>query len=176
MDDARRNHTPESDAAVPPTTFAGDGMLHPAAWLPALAMALNDHWGKRHLPPWLGGKGSDLAGMMFFPLLLVAAWELLCALRIRSPVAPSRRALAAAVIATGIVFTLVKTTVAFHDLYALTWGAMRWLVSWLVALARSTPSPPFQRVSCVRDPTDLLALVALIVPWRVGLRRTQSFD
>lgn len=133
--------------------------MHPAFVLPVLVLLLNDHWAKAAFPGWITGKLSDVAGLCFFPLLLQAAWEI--ALRTR----PNRRVLFAAVAGTGLAFALVKTVPIVTWAYAATLGALQ--APWaLVGASRSR---------AVTDPSDLLALPALLLPLLLGLRRSRRF-
>ncbi|WP_437307619.1 hypothetical protein [Sorangium sp. So ce388] len=115
-------------------------LLHPL-WLGALALlVLNDHAlkGSGLLPGWLTGKLSDFAGLLVAPAVLAAL------LRISS-----RRAFLGAHLVTGAVFSAIK----------LAPEAAR-AVEGLMAL---TPIP--WRITV--DPTDLIALPALLVSYRV---------
>jgi hypothetical protein len=115
-------------------------LMHPL-WLGALALlVINDHLlkGSGHLPGWLTGKLSDFAGLVVAPALLAALLRL-----------SSRRGLFAAHVATGGVFAAIKI---FPD-----------AARAFEALTALTPFP----WSITVDPTDLLALPALAVAWRV---------
>ena len=137
---------------------AGGALLHPLAIVSIAILILNDHLLKPTYGNWLTGKLSDLAGLVFFPLLLVSLWEMA-----RSR-APSRRTLNVACAATAIVFTLVKTT---------TIGALAW--EWGLGLAqwpfRALSGGSLTPVSAVIDPTDLIALPSILLAWWVGAAR-----
>lgn len=128
-------------------------LLHPVPLLAMVALVVNDHWAKAAFDNFVTGKVSDVAGMIFFPLLLVAMVELL-----RPRV--DRRVLVGAIVATGVVFALVKTWPPMTALYC--WG-----LGFLQAPVRGAVVP----VSVQADVTDLWALPALWVPWWVGRRR-----
>ncbi|XYH99011.1 hypothetical protein ACMHYB_04395 [Sorangium sp. So ce1128] len=115
-------------------------LLHPL-WLGALALlVLNDHAlkGSGLLPGWLTGKLSDFAGLLVAPAVLAALLR-----------ASSRRAFLGAHLVTGAVFSAIK----------LAPEAAR-AAEGLMAL---TPLP--WRITV--DPTDLIALPALLVSYRV---------
>ncbi|HSN98265.1 MAG TPA: hypothetical protein VLS89_08200, partial [Candidatus Nanopelagicales bacterium] len=115
-------------------------LLHPV-WLTALAVLLvNDHLlkGAGVLPGWLTGKVSDYAGLIVAPALLAALLGV-----------SSRRGLFAAHAATGAVFGAINVLPEAAR-------AMEWLMG----------LTPFAW-SITVDPTDLLALPALLVGWRV---------
>ncbi len=140
----------------------GDGLLH-ALPLAALAvLVLNDHVGKRAFPGWITGKLSDVAGMVFFPLLLQAAGEIALAAAGRAW-GPSRRALLAAVIATGVVFGLAKTWTPANDLVRAGAGLVHWPAQLAWAALHGVPAPRPARPALVQDASDLLALPALLL-------------
>mgnify|MGYP004029549793 CR=1 FL=1 len=113
-----------------------------------LVLGLNDHFLKFVYPSFLTGKLSDFAGLVFFPLLL----ELLL---------PSRR-LAIGLTAIGFIF--VKGT---H------WGCELWngffteIYQILGSQAHAT---------LLRDPTDLMALAALLIPLLLIPERKRHVD
>lgn len=121
------------------------GLLHPVALIAIAVLVINDHVLKDAYPSWLTGKLSDVAGLVFFPLLLAV---------LLAPVARLGRIgrehlIALCVIATGVGFAAIKlwepaTVVCEH------------VLGWL----QLSPGP----VQIVRDPTDLLALAALAFP------------
>lgn len=124
-------------------TSAANALLHPL-WLGSLAvLVINDHVlkGAGVLPSWLTGKLSDFAGMLVAPLLVV------CLLRIRS-----ERASALVHVAVGAVFAAINVSPACARMFE--------------ALTALTPLPWAITV----DPTDLIALPALLVSFAV-LRR-----
>ncbi|MBP9111757.1 MAG: hypothetical protein KBF88_03070 [Polyangiaceae bacterium] len=128
-------------------------ILRPSHFLAVLVLVLNDHLFKVAYPSWVTGKLSDVAGLYFFPALLVAGRDLLF-----SNAIPKRRDLLLASLATAIVFSLVKTTVFGASCYRFGLGALQWPGSLLVAMLGQRAMPPLHTVSLVRDPSDLLAL------------------
>ena len=148
----------------------GDGLLHPIPLAALAALVLNDHWGKHAFPGWITGKLSDVAGMVFFPLFLQAAWEIALAGAGRAW-GPSRRALVVAVIATGMVFALAKTWTPANEIVRAGAGVVQW--PWQIARAacRGASAPRLGRPSLARDPSDLLALPALLLALIAARRR-----
>ena len=121
-------------------------ITHPWSLLGMFLLGLNDHYLKWEHPSYLTGKLSDVAAMLFFPLLLEYA--------LRS------RVLSVAV--TAVAFALIKTTVFGNDLYNAVYG-------WLYDLLGWGPLTPL-----VMDPEDCLALIALYVPLRMIPRRRKE--
>jgi hypothetical protein len=130
---------------------------HPVAIVAVATLALNDHVLKHAYPGFVTGKLSDVAGMIFFPLLLACF---------------HRRGLVLACIATAVVFALVKTMPWANELYRVTWAVMQWPVRALIAWSHHRPTPGLARVVLVRDPSDLLAVPFVLVAWAIGRSRS----
>jgi hypothetical protein len=140
----------------------GGLLLHPASLLAVGILALNDHVLKAAAPGLVTGKLSDLAGLVFFPLLLTSIIEVMWALAGRRT--PSRPLLVICLIAiTVALFTLVKTTTMGSGALAWFLGTAQWVVS-LGAFAGRVAEP----VSVVADPTDLVALPAVLAAWWIA--------
>lgn len=142
---ARRNPT------RPPRP--GDVVLTGWVVLAIALLTLNDHVLKAAWPGVVTGKLSDLAGLAFFPVLLAAGWELVTRALI------GRRGAVAFVVATGLVFAATKTLPAA----ALAWGYALGLLQWPVR-ALLHGGAALAPAHVVVDPTDLLALPALLAP------------
>ena len=151
---------------------AAEGLLHPLVLASVGVLVMNDHWAKALWPGFLTGKLSDFAGLMFFPFLLQAAWELGHAL-LRKPWSPSQRVLWAAAISTTVVFAAVKVWAPAAELYRIAFGAARWPLDALVASLHGSALPAFSKVTLARDPTDLVALVSVGVALFIGHRRVE---
>jgi hypothetical protein len=150
----------------------GGAMLSPIALLAVGLLVLNDHVLKAAHPGFVTGKLSDLAGLVFFPLLLTSVFEVVLerAGRFRGP---SLRIVLVAVLATALVFALVKTTSLGAEAYRVGLGAMQWPFFALRDLVHGVPFHGLSRVAFTRDPSDLLALPALLVPLGVGAARAR---
>ena len=159
--------------AAPRSTTAGDGLLHPLAIGAVAVLLLNDHVLKAVAPGLLTGKASDFAGLIFFPLLLVAAFELIAAAAGRRS-RPGAAAVGVAVVATAAAFTAVKLLAPGESAYEAALGLVQWPFAALRDLVAGLPVPAPRRVDLVRDPTDLVALAALWLPWLIGMARARA--
>jgi hypothetical protein len=156
-----------SRAVKPPDRASGSLLLYPLSLMSVAVLLLNDHVLKAAAPGVITGKLSDVAGLVFFPLLLVSVLEIV-ALRRRWQ--PSRGPMVLwSIAATAVVFILVKTTATGASVYAWTLGVAQWLVS-LGPLVGRSPEP----VVVVADPTDLLAVPAVLAAWWIAAPRHSS--
>jgi hypothetical protein len=116
----------------------------PSVWLAIAVLLVNDHVLKAAHPSWLTGKLSDVAGLYFFPfLVLLAVGPLLD----RAGERPRASGLFA-FIATALGFVLIKVQPMAN------------------ALAEQVLGAPFGgRAAIAMDPTDLLALAAVAPAW-----------
>jgi hypothetical protein len=147
-----------SDRARAPALPVGEAM-HPATLAAVALLAVNDWVLKPRVVPDSGaslvtGKLSDVAGLVFAPVVLSAAIGLLlhAAARLGARVDPSLsgRRLALCLAATGAGFAAVKLSPALGALVA----------GWLSHLGRPARFHD--------DPTDLLALPALLAARWIG--------
>lgn len=152
---------------------AAGAFTHPVVWLAIALLVLNDHVLKQAYPSTFTGKLSDFAGLAFFPLLLDGAIELGLAALGRYE-GPSLRRLVVCIAVTGVSFALMKTTALGATVYAYGLGAARWPFAVLYAAIVGDPPAPFRLAHLVRDPTDLVALLALAIPYAIGTRRAAS--
>lgn len=111
----------------------------PASVLSLVVLALNDHVLKQAWPGLVTGKLSDVAGLVFAPLLLAV---LLAAVRVPRPMTVS-------VAATGAGFVLCKTSTVGAAVTSSVWSLFG--------------TPTMIRA----DASDLVALPALYVAWRI---------
>ena len=135
----------------------------------ALALwALNDHVLKATFSSGWTGKLSDMASLIVFPLLPVAALSL--ARRARGAEPPGNGHLLFWVVATGTVMATINTLDAAAWTYRHGLALAQWPALALVALARDETLPGMHTVHLTMDPTDLLTLPALLLPLRIGWR------
>jgi len=114
---------------------------HPVALIAIGLMLINDHLLRLNRPSWWTGKLSDVAWLAFFPLVLAAFLSLIMPRR-------EKAVEIGAFALTGVVFALGKTVPAIHALIA---AALETLLARPIGLRL--------------DPTDLLALPALLIGW-----------
>ena len=159
-----------NDVRLPGRSAPADGMLHPVILGAVALLLLNDHVLKQAMPGLLTGKLSDVAGLVFFPLLLVGIWEV-AAVRLGGAVPAGRFVVAVMVIVSGVAFASVKTVPLANQAYRETLGAMQWPFTFAASIADGGPAPAFVPVRLAADPTDLVALPVLLVPFVIGWRR-----
>lgn len=153
------------NAAANGLRVPGDWMLHPLALGAAFVLGLNDRVLKAEFPSWWTGKLSDVAGLLFFPWLLVSLFEIGCFCCGRRWPA-SRLALLLATCSTAAVFAAIKVSGSAGQLYEQIVG---WLWAQMAEYGHAALLPGAVRNTV--DPTDLLALPAVWVPWALGNRR-----
>ena len=152
---------------------AGDALLDPLV-LAALGLLLvNDHVLKATWPGPISGKLSDLAGLAFFPILLVSGAEIVLALGGRWR-GPTVRALAVAITLSAAGFILIKTVPWAADGFGWALGLAQWLLWLPIGLLLGQPVPPLSPAMAVADPTDLVALPALALAIWVGAARLRA--
>ncbi len=128
--------------------------------VPLAVLIVNDHYVKARHPGAVSGILSDIAGLCYFPILLVAIAEIIGRLLPGRPYATSRWfAVSSAV--TGVAFIVMKFTPAGQKVYV---AGTTWAGTWL-PLPSSTGSS-----GIVADPWDLLALAVLVIPVVAGRR------
>ena len=135
----------------------------------ALLLA-NDHAFKGLWPGLVTGKLSDVAGLAFFPLVLLGCWEVACWVTGRWR-GPGRVAVVVAAAATGAVFVAVKTTAAGADAFGWALAAGQWMLAAPGAIAGGHLAAMTGPAPVARDATDLIALPALLIPAYVAGRR-----
>lgn len=150
---------------------AGGAFTDPLTWLAIGLLVPNDHVLKRVAPSPFTGKLSDFAGLAFFPLLLEALCEgaLVAFGRYRGP---SMRRLGACIAITGVCFAWMKLTSFGASVYAFGLGLAQWPFRAAFTLCAGESVAHFRSASIVMDPSDLMALSALLLAYVIGRRRT----
>ncbi|MEZ4320391.1 MAG: hypothetical protein R3F61_23120 [Myxococcota bacterium] len=147
-----------------------DGLVHPVPIAAIALLVLNDHWGKHAFPGLVTGKLSDVAGMVFFPLMLQAFVELADR---REPFRPSRTVLVTCAVLTGAVFAATNLFPVAADAYRVGLGAIQWPFRAVLAALSGAPAPGLAPVHLTMDPTDALTAPFVAVAVAVGWARTR---
>lgn len=142
LSDRRVGDPDNGRRSMTPVSRSWSALTHPVFWAALFVLLLNDRVlkGASLLPPVVTGKLSDFAGLIVAPLVL-------CALAAGRT--PRRRAICFAAVA--IVFGGIKLSGPAADALVDALAALGW--QWHVAV----------------DPTDLIALAALPVAWRLDV-------
>ncbi|RJS22540.1 hypothetical protein DRW03_14610 [Corallococcus sp. H22C18031201] len=164
------SHPPRHHATASSRPFPGSMLLHPGMLLAVGVLVLNDHVFKARWPSWWTGKLSDVAGLVMFPLLLQALWEVARA-GVKGEFHPSRHVLWGCILAAGLGFSATKVSRLAAEGWRWGLGGMQWPVRAVRAWGVGQPWPSVRPVSHVMDVTDLLALPALGLAWRLGRGR-----
>ncbi|MEX0766974.1 MAG: hypothetical protein WD029_00700 [Microthrixaceae bacterium] len=146
----------------------GDLLLHPVALLSLGLVIFNDQVLKVYFPSSLSGKLSDFAGLIYFPLLLVAVVELLRKISRCRPWELGRKSVIFASLSIGAIFIAIKIWNPAADLYRVGLGYFVWPVSAAVALVQGRGLPELRPMGLIQDKTDLFALIVLPITIRVG--------
>jgi hypothetical protein len=134
-----------------------------------LLWGLNDHLFKAWSANPLTGKLSDVAGLAVVPLIPVCVYGLLCAARQR-PTAHHRTVLFTSLITVGGLFAAVNTQPLCSVAYQWAMAFAQWPFRAAVHSLAGQAPPPIAPLGHTLDPTDLLALPALLIPWWVAQR------
>ena len=140
----------------------GDCIRHPISLFMLLLWILNDHLFKSMWGNAITGKLSDIAGLVVFPLMLVATYELSCAFRRQ---AGTHLHL---VLWLSLGFSaLIMMMINISD-----WGAHLCrvglgLLQWPFRCLWSSSIVPVHQVHLTMDPTDLYTLGVLVIPYAI---------
>ena len=151
-------------------------LLHPLAVTAIVVVLVNDFVLKPHLPSDLSGKLSDIAGPIFFPLLLVTLAEFARRFVGKPDWELGVSSTIVAVAIVGAVFALTKLWQPAADAYRAAVGVMLWPTRIAAAVTRGDDIPGAQHAPLVQDRTDLVGLLfaplAVWVAWRVSRSRS----
>jgi hypothetical protein len=145
---ARRNSSDAHRARAP-----GDLLVRPLAVVALMVLIVNDHILKPGGPGLLTGKLSDIAGLVFLPLLLISLYELARA-GMRKPWRLGDCGLVAIAAAVAIGFAATKLSTPVAATYGDVLGWLRWPL-----IGR------WRQVAISQDPTDVLCTPCAIVAW-----------
>jgi len=142
----------------------GDLLIHPVAVAALVVVIVNDRVLKVDHPSELSGKLSDFAGLIYFPLFVVAAIEAVRWIVRRGAWTLTPRAVEVTTAITGVCFVLIKVWPPAGEVYRIGVGMAYWPFDAVTALARGDGIPNPARISLTEDLTDLVAIVCLAVP------------
>ncbi len=167
--------TTRSRATAPgePASRAGDCLRHPLIVLLLVVWILNDHLFKELFGNALTGKLSDFAGVAVFPLIPVALYEVACAWAHRHP-RLHRPVLLLSLGGTALLMAGINLLDPWADALRVGLGAAQWPLRALWGLAIGGVAPEMASVHHTPDPTDLVSLLALGVPYWVATRSASS--
>jgi hypothetical protein len=148
-----------------PDAVPGEALLHPVALASIAVLLINDHVLKAAWPGFITGKLSDFAGLVFFPLLLLACSQIAQALIGRS-CALAKRQLIVAISFTAALFVAIKADSTANELVSAILGGAQWLVGGVLGASALAPAP----VVIARDLSDVIALPALAAAYLIGRR------
>jgi hypothetical protein len=144
----------------------GDCIRHPLILGLLLLWAVNDHLLKSYFANMWTGKLSDIAGLAVAPLLPLCLYEIVCGLR-RSEPSHARAVLALSLLTVGSLMVGINTSAVIGDAYRVGLGALQWPFRCLIPLLTGADTPGLTRVFLTPDPSDLLTLPALLIPYWV---------
>ena len=156
-------HTATVQVAV---DVPGGLLLHPVVLAAIAVFIVNDHVLKPTYHSFLTGKLSDVAGLIFFPVLVAAIVEF-------AVPAARRHAATLLIVAaglTGLTFIVMLTMPAGADGYRWFFGLAQWPFRMAATLLFGAPVPVISPVSFAADRTDLIILPALLVPLGLAIR------
>ncbi len=148
------------------TDVPGGTLLQPVVLASIACFVVNDHVLKAAHPGWLTGKLSDVAGLIFFPVLIAAIAELVS----RTARRQAATILILAVALTGLTYVAMLLVPAGGDGYRWFVGILQWPFRIVAAMAAGAPLPAIAPVRFAADPTDLITLPALLVPLWLAIR------
>ena len=161
---------PSQVTGSPSSRTPGDLLFHPVALAALALVVLNDQVLKVRYPSAFTGKLSDLVGLIYFPLFVVATFEALRWLLRRRPWQLGPRSVISVAITVGIAFTLIKLWSPAADFYREHLGLLLWPGYALGDLLHGKGIVRVRVVGLVQDPTDLIALPMLLLTVWVAKR------
>lgn len=144
--------------------------MHPLALLSLLVLIINDHLLKETYSNSFTGKISDFAGLVFFPLLLIALIEILYPLFNHSITQISGYTITRILLVVAIGYISIKSVQPFADLYSTILGVVELSAKALPKFVLGQPMGHFVPRRIIADPSDLIALPMLFVAWIIAGR------
>ena len=144
--------------------------MHPLAMSALVVVVLNDQVLKDAYPSPITGKLSDFAGLVYFPLFVVACIESVRWLFNRSSWELSPRSVVVAAVILGVLFAVTKTWHPAALVYRPLVGVVRWPADAMAGLIRGRGLAEVRAAHLTEDPSDLVALVVLALPVWISRR------
>jgi hypothetical protein len=144
-----------------PGRAPGDLLIRPLAVVALMVLIVNDHVVKHRWPGPLSGKLSDIAGLVFLPVLVISLCELARA-AVRRPWRVGDSGVLAVVTLVAVGFAATKLSTAVSATYGDMLGWLRWPLT-----------GHWSHVAISRDPTDVLCTPAAIVVWIESRRQRE---
>ena len=135
-------------------------LLHPVTLVMLGLWLINDHVLKRGYPGLLSGKLSDVASLVVFPLLVIAAIELM---RPQLSQRARRAVVTSAIVATGAAMIAIKLFDPAAWLYREGLGLLQWPFFAVAGWLRHGVVPGPRAVHLAMDATDLFTLPSLLI-------------
>jgi hypothetical protein len=168
-------HPESGGAAVGPAAGSGSVarvpgqlLLHPLALLSLVVLVVNDHYLKDRVGGTVTGKLSDVAGLFFFPLVLLALLEWARWARRRRPWTASLADARGTVAVTAAGFAAIKLIPAAGAAYVGVIGGLRWMGESVAGLVTGDGASSLVSVHLSPDASDLLTLPVLVVSYLVA--------
>ena len=139
-------------------------MRHPLVMAMLVLWIVNDHVLKDLYGNIWTGKLSDVAGLVVFPLIPLAAYQVWCAWKARSP-RHENQVLFGGLLGTLVLFVSINLSETCSDLCCtlLSWG--QWPFRAVLGAASGEGLVGIIPVVATPDPTDLFTLPALLIPY-----------
>ena len=147
----------------------GDCIRHPMSVFMLWLWLLNDHVFKDLWGNTLTGKLSDISGLVVFPLIFVATYELICAYRQRAAT-HLHLVLWLSLGLSALIMILINMSDWGADLCRISLGLLQWPFRCLWSLS----IVPIHKVHLTMDPTDLWTLGALFIPYIIVCSRLKK--
>ena len=148
---------------------SGDCIRHPMSVFMLCLWLLNDHVFKDIWGNTLTGKLSDISGLVVFPLMFVATYELICAFRQRAATHLDL-VLWLSLGFSAMIMIMINVSDWGANLCRIGLGILQWPFHCLWSLSIL----PIHKVHLTMDPTDLWTLAALVIPYSIVYSRLKS--
>ena len=143
---------------------AGDHLRHPLVLVMLVMWGINDHYLKAYYGNWWTGKGSDVCGLVVFSVALYSSYEVYWAFR-KLPPPHLKRALYGSLLITGGLLAGINLVPSIESLCSQGVAYLQWPFRALFNCFNSGEITLFVSLKTTMDPSDLLTLPALMIPY-----------